>query len=65
MIVKVIKDYFDKSDNKKLRVKGSIIEYKDDDRAKELIKHGVAEEITIEVVEPSEKESGKDKAASK
>ncbi len=64
MIVKVIKDYFDKSDNKKLKVKGSIIEYKDD-RAKELIKHGVAEEITIEVVEPSEKESGKDKAASK
>ena len=65
MIVKVIKDYFDKSDNKKLKVKGSIIEYKDDDRAKELIKHGVAEEITIEVIEPSEKESGKDKAASK
>lgn len=65
MIVKVIKDYFDKSDNKKLKVKGSIIEYKDDDRAKELTKHGVAEEITIEVVEPSEKESGKDKAASK
>lgn len=65
MIVKVIKDYFDKSDNKKLKVKGSIIEYKDDDRAKELIKHGVAEEITIEVVEASEKESGKDKAASK
>lgn len=65
MIVKVIKDYFDKSDNKKLKVKGSIIEYKDDDRAKELIKHGVAEEITIEVVEASEKEPGKDKAASK
>ena len=65
MIVKVIKDYFDKSDNKKLKVKGSIIEYKDDDRAKELIKHGVAEEITIEVVEASEKELGKDKAASK
>lgn len=65
MIVKVIKDYFDKRDNKKLKVKGSIIEYKDDDRAKELIKHGVAEEITIEVVEASEKESGKDKAASK
>lgn len=65
MIVKVIKDYFDKSDNKKLKVKGSIIEYKDDDRGKELIKHGVAEEITIEVVEPSEKEPGKDKAASK
>ena len=65
MIVKVIKDYFDKSDNKKLKVKGSIIEYKDDDRATELIKHGVAEEITIEVVEASEKEPGKDKAASK
>lgn len=65
MIVKVIKDYFDKSDNKKLKVKGTIIEYKDDDRAKELIKHGVAEEITIEVVEASEKEPGKDKAASK
>lgn len=65
MIVKVIKDYFDKSDNKKLKVKGSIIEYKDDGRAKELIKHGVAEEITIEVIEPSEKESGKDKATSK
>ena len=65
MIVKVIKDYFDKSDNKKLKVKGSIIEYKDYDRAKELIKHGVAEEITIEVVEASEKEPGKDKAASK
>lgn len=65
MIVKVIKDYFDKSDNKKLKVKGSIIEYKDDDRAKELIKHDVAEEITIEVVEASEKEPGKDKAASK
>ena len=65
MIVKVIKDYFDKSDNKKLKVKGSIIEYKDDDRAKELIEHGVAEVITIEVVEASEKEPGKDKAASK
>ena len=64
MIVKVKKNYFDKSDNKKLKVKGSIIEYKDDDRAKELIKQGVAEEITINIVE-SKKETGKDKAASK
>lgn len=65
MIVKVIQDYFDKRDNKKLKVKGSIIEYKDDDRAKELIKHGVAEEITIDVVESKKEETGKDKAASK
>lgn len=65
MIVKVIKNYFDKSDNKKLKVKGTIIEYKDDDRAKELIKHGVAEEITIDVVESKKEETGKDKAASK
>ena len=42
MIVKVIQDYFDKRDNKKLKVKGSIIEYKYYDRSKELIKHCVA-----------------------
>ena len=56
MIVKVIKDYFDKSDKKKLKTKGSIIEY-NDDRALELISLGVAEEVEIEVLKKETKKA--------
>lgn len=47
MLVRVIMDYYDKDDGKKLRKRGALLDYEDGKRAEELIAKGVvvAEEI--------------------
>lgn len=47
MIVRVIREYRDKGEENTLRLLNSVIDYKDEERAKELIQKGFAKEIEI------------------
>lgn len=47
MIVRVIREYRDKGEGNKLRPLHSVIDYADEERAKELIKKGFAKETKI------------------
>ncbi|WP_180339324.1 hypothetical protein [Peptoniphilus catoniae] len=47
MIVRVIREYRDKGEGNKLRLLNSVIDYKDEERAKEIIEKGFAKEVEI------------------
>ena len=47
MIVRVIREYRDKGEENTLRLLNSVIDYKDEERAKELIQKGFVKEIEI------------------
>lgn len=47
MIVRVIREYRDKGEGNTLRLLNSVIDYKDEERAKELIQKGFVKEIEI------------------
>lgn len=50
MLVRVIRDYYDKVDGNKLRKRGALLDYEDAKRAEELIAKGVARSIVVEKV---------------
>ena len=56
MLVIVRKDYFDLQADKTLRVAGQLIEYKNEERANELLKKGFVRQAEILEVEDTEKE---------
>lgn len=61
MIIKVIKNFKDKERKGKLVYAGSLLDYEDEDRAKELVSSGVAVVAVVEEVEmvKEEKEAPK------
>lgn len=50
MLVRVIRDYYDKDDGNKLRKRGALLDYEDDKRAEELIAKGVVAAEEIETI---------------
>lgn len=50
MLVRVIRDYYDKGDGKKLRKRGALLDYEDGKRAEELIAKGVVVAQEIETI---------------
>ena len=50
MLVRVIRDYYDKGDGNKLRKRGALLDYEDAKRAEELIAKGVAVAANVEKV---------------
>lgn len=50
MLVRVIRDYYDKGDGTKLRKRGALLDYEDDKRAEELIAKGVVVAQEIETI---------------
>ena len=61
MLVIVRKDYFDLQADKTLRKSGQLIEYKNEERANELLAKGFVRRVEIQVVEdPKEAEKAKE-----
>ena len=56
MLVIVRKDYFDLQADKELRVAGQLIDYKNEERANELLKKGFVRRAEILEVEDTKKE---------
>lgn len=65
MLVKVIRDYYDKDDGNKLRKRGALLDYEDDKRAEELIAKGVVVAQEIETVDKASETVDKAKATKK
>lgn len=57
MIIRVIREYRDKGEENTLRPLNSVIDYKDEERAKELIQKGFAKEIEIITVNKKKSKS--------
>lgn len=65
MLVRVIRDYYDKDAGNKLRSRGALLDYEDGKRAEELIAKGVVVAQEIETVDKEIETVDKAKATKK